>query len=225
MKTMNKIFPYVHVQTVDAYFELPKDKREKKGIYLKPISLPIDLDDMNCGWSDWSKRVRKEYPVQGFIREYLFDYDNPVYWGVVKTKDAIRHGYYNVKRFIKPCAPRFRKAWKRHQYIDICDAIEYCNLALLLDFWEEEVVDGHVDWQSDEKHIKFYDELKASMIWEKYDKPHTLSEIDKAYDDVSNRTGPFDVKYAEVNRLEELVRDGDTKVLHFMIDNRACFWT
>jgi hypothetical protein len=219
---MKKLFPYVHVNSVDEYFDLPKEKREKRGIYLLPLSLPCNLnkgpENLFSAYDEWSERIRKAYPIQGYIRAYLFDYDNLIYGSVMKAYWGAETAYYNVKRFFFPCAPRFRKAWPRHQYKDICDAIVDCNLALLLDFWEKEIVDGHVDWESDEKHKEFYDKLQKAMTWAKYDRHCTENEIEKAYDMPSD-------SYTEVIRLESYIRDKDTEVLLFMVENRNFFWT
>jgi len=75
---------HVNVTSVDEYFNLPREKREKWGFwYLKPIALPLgNLDEYDVedgGWNEFDSRICRGYPIQSLIRynfssmwEYFF---------------------------------------------------------------------------------------------------------------------------------------------------------
>jgi hypothetical protein len=72
-----RIKPSIDVSNVDLYFILSKEHRTKKSKYfpfihwyLHPRALPIDE---NNNWDTFYKRIRKEFPIQWFIREYIPD--------------------------------------------------------------------------------------------------------------------------------------------------------
>jgi len=70
---MSKLFPRIKVNSVDSYFALPRNEREKFGVYLSPSSLPWDgfeefLNKGGQGWGALEKRIAEEYPIQYFVR-------------------------------------------------------------------------------------------------------------------------------------------------------------
>lgn len=208
----------VNVHSCEAFFALPKHKRERYGIYLKPIALPWSFNDKDDddGWNTFCKRIRKEYPMQGFIREWLFTYDNPVYAWFGRNHQRLKTLKWNIERFISPMCPRFRKAFKRWQYKDVRQAITDVNFALMLDFYYEEVVDGHVNWHSDDKHKKFYTWLNAAVYYIEVHRPELNANIDKLYETQS---------YKKIHKIEKQIHKLDTKYLKEMIMFREYFWT
>lgn len=75
---------YAPVETVEDYFKLPKSQRTKWGFwYLLPYALPWDNfeeTEKDGGWGEFYARIKKEYPIQYFIREVI--------WEKVSTKSA-----------------------------------------------------------------------------------------------------------------------------------------
>jgi len=218
----------VNVHTVEDYFNLPKKERSWMGLYLKPMSLRCSghIFDSNEGgytfnflseWDNFSQMIRKEYPIQGYFREWFFTVDNPVYFFIWKIWDNAKDLYYNLKRLIWPVAPRFRKVAPRWRYDDVCEIIREVNFALILDFWHEEVVDGCVDWTSDEYHKKFYDWLKSSVEYIETGRKTLLDELNASYD--------LPDKYATTNRLEDVLRVKDEAILIQMMKYRERFWS
>lgn len=229
---LKNLFPYVKVYGVDEYFALPKEKREKWGIYLKPTTLLVEdlfgdtWDDLKNapklkGWKMFSKQIRKEYPVQGFIREWLFSISNPIYALFVIIKRRISDVYYNVKRFFKPCCPRFRKAFPRWKYIDICDATIDVNLAFILDFWYEEVVNtNHIDWWNNDVQNDFYNWLKNTVNYIEVERKNILRELENAHHIKSCD------KYNEhLNKFESMLNEKDENTIIEFIKRRKFFWT
>lgn len=224
----------IKIESVDEYFALPKEKREYKGFYRVPFALPSSLfpnKEGEKGWEDFYKEIKKRYPIQYFFREYLTSIDNPLmYIWKIKISAPFFHFKYAVKRFFNPILPRWRKTLKRHQYSDICEIIRTSNFNLILDFYYEEVVDGVVDWNADDLHQKAYKEIIETVKWIEEEREKA---VEKSYEllDKSNRKykedGTVDYKstYKEHDELESFIKNKDTEILKWMIDNRDFFWT
>jgi len=227
----DRFLPYVDVKSVEEYFSLPKEKREKYGLYLMPFSLPLEIDEMASGGETSFKRFYKEirrcYPIQWFFREYLFDVDNPVYyWAWFKPYHRMRDTYHNIRRFIRPEHPRFRKVYRRYEYRDLVEVIPETLFAMIQDFWYEEVLNGYVDWHSDESHQEVYDFLKNAVEWTEKIRPEIDKKIREEYSAVKNKRGKtYDEKYGEINRLEKLIFDKETEILKKLLDYRERMWT
>ncbi len=223
------MFPCARAGSIEEYFNLPKAEREKWGIYLKPHSLPCDLFDEDAkGWGEFHKQIRKHYPIQGWIREWLWSYDNPVYAFIKHRISDVRDIKNNIRRFFRPSHPRFRKAYPRHVWMDITNAVVEVNFAMLQDFWHEEVYpEGFVDWHADPKTEEVYQWMQKAINWIEKVKPELEK---KAADALSaahkNRgEGSYEEIYGEHDKLEKMIDDGDTDILNKMIQYRAYFWT
>lgn len=227
-ETTSKIlFPLAPAHSIAEYFALPKNKREKWGIYLMPISLPCNIleskeEDEDTGFSAFAVEIRKQYPIQGFIREWLMSWDNPVYGFIQRIFSKCDDVKHNIKRFINPCCPRMRKAYPRHGYKDITGAVTDINFALILDFWYEEVVDGHVNWQSDDIHIKFYNELKAAVHFIEVERPKLQDAISNALNKADKTREEQYLEYASITKQAAVK---DTETLNWFITSRDFFWT
>lgn len=226
-KFYSKLFPNINVKTVDDYFNLDKKQRTKFGIYLKPYSLPSDLFNENVkGWKTFDKLIRKEFPIQGWIREWFFSYDNSVYSFFKRNLRKIRVFKYKVKFFIKPMVPRMRNAWKRHEYMDICDGIIKINFALIQDFWYEEVKQGYIDWGSSVIHEEFYIWLENAINYIEIERENLLKKLDEAeHNAFISKEKQYELRYGEVTEISKLIEEKDTKLLKEMIEKREMFWT
>lgn len=225
--------PYIRVKTVDEYFALPKKEREWHGLYKVPFSLPLEwLSDEKHGWDAFYKQIKSEYPVQYFFRKWLPSLDNPLVFAFYKFIGwPLRESKYAIRLFFNPCFPRWRKVAPRHKYTDVVELVTASNFALIVDFYREEVVDGHVDWSADELHKKFYTELVAAVNWIEEERVKVEKMTDEALSkSVKNKVtkdGKFDYNatYADFDRLEEHKKQKDTEILKWFIDNREFFWT
>lgn len=226
--------PYSDARSVDQYFALPKNEREWFGLYKSPSSLPLEWfgGDGEKGWEAFRKQIKIEYPVQYLFRNWLLSMDNPLIFAYKKFIGwPLRDSKYAIKLFFNPQFPRWRKVAPRHKYIDTTELIVESNFALIVDFYREEVVDGHVDWSADDIHKKFYTELVAAVNWieEERKKVERLTDeaLSKAVKSKVMKGGKFDyhATYADFDRLEEHKKQKDTEVLKWFIDNREGFWT
>lgn len=221
-------------RSAKEYFALPKEKREWNGLYKKPLAMPFDFkswDDpnyMDDGWNEWNFKIKREYPIQWFFREWMTSYDNPVYAAYSRTKMKLEKWYYNVKRFIKPTRPKLMKATKRHSYEDVTNLVVDVNFALILDFWYGEVVDGFVDWHSDEQHQAIYDWLSYAVKWIESEKPMLQEEVELLLTKANkecNDGKTYELAYKDFNDMEKLIDDTDTAVVMQLAKHRDYLWT
>ena len=225
----NKLFPYVNVHTTSDYFNLPKEQREKWNIYLKPFALPMNIFDEeedDNGWNKFKVEIRKHYPIQGWFREWVLSYDNPIYSFISHSITNLRRYRHNMRRFFRPAHPRFRKVYPRYRWMDISNAIKEINFAMIQDFWYEEVLKDIVDYQGDGTHQKFYDWIKDVINYIEVRRPELEKQLNAAYDRIDHKSKePYNIKYKDVNKVEEELNNTDIHILKEMIDYKDFFWT
>jgi hypothetical protein len=158
-----------------------------------------------------------------------------------------RNWYDKIKPIFKPQNTRLRKVIPK-TWIDISSLIETINFEFVKKFYEEEYVDGIVDWeQSGEDHVKFARWLEETYRYITVHRPRLEKELDDAYpplrpiEDIfeesdilykgkktfklKDREGTYEELYGEVNRIEQLIEDRDTEVLTEIVKRRQYFWT
>jgi hypothetical protein len=233
-----KLLPYVNITSVDEYFSLPSEQRERWGLYRKPLSLPCEwlstrtgakvgtIKADKKGWKSWNKEIKSRYPIQWFFREWFFSWENPVYALIKGIYFDYREKKYTVKRFFNPFFPRFRKCLPRHTYSDISEAIRKVNFALVLDFWHEEIVDGLVDWNDTEGHRSFISGMKKAVKYIEQERPKLVSQADAALTVATNKKkGTFEQRYAKHDAIEKKIDEKDTELLVWVMQQREMFWT
>lgn len=226
-------FLRIDVQSVNEYFDRTKAEREWFGLYKTPFALPLEwLCSGEAGWKEFHSRIRQQYPIQYFFREWLFSLDNPVVYAFSKfLKWPLRDLKYNVRNVIKPCFPRWRKSAPRHVFTDGTHLIVESNFALILDFYYEEVINAYIDWSADETYKKFYEELVANVKWieDERKKIEELSTeaLSRSLKNKILKEGKvdYDETYTDYLRLEQHKKQKETEILKWMIDNRDFFWT
>lgn len=217
------------VYKFEDYKALPKEQREKHGLYLMPFGLQIDLKEFGVKrkteWDLFYDYIRQEYPIQWFFRYWITSWNNPVY----RVLKIIYMNYqdikYTIKRFIKPFFPRWRASCKRHQYTDITELSVKSNFALILDYWHEEVSKDLVNWNADSHSKQFYKELKSAVKYIENDRKTLEDRADKELSKATKRKGTYEVRYKKYNQLEEDIKNKDTETLIWFINNRNYFWT
>lgn len=155
--------------------------------------------------------------------------------------------YYDyIKTIFKPNNSRIRKAIPR-QYRDICSLITDVNFEFVKAFYEEEYLDGNVDWEnSSPGHKDFEIWLKEayrfitvelpileSRLTEAYPPLRPLEEMFKPITDINGRKMyemiddgiPFQEKYEKVLELEDTIKEKTTKILVDIVNKRDYFWT
>ena len=229
--------PYVRVDSAEEYFNLPLDQTTTKlGLYRVPYGLPVeDIDDLfsdnpenKTGWGYWNQQIKKRHPIQWFFRDWLFSTKNPILYSYKKFMEwPLTEARWAIKNFIKPAFPRWRKTLPRHKWSDITRVVVESNFNLILDFYYEEVLDGWVDWDSDETHKTFKNKLEENVKWIEEGRARWQNEIDEELTRASKNKQIKDYKerYGEFDRLEKVMYDKETEILKWFIDNRRFFLT
>lgn len=155
--------------------------------------------------------------------------------------------YYDyIKPIFKPKHSRLRKAIPR-QWCDITSLIVDVNFEFIKAFYEDEYVDGIVDWSATEHHQEFARWLEQSYSYITKERPELEKQKEEAYpksdgclfnnfEEITDEKGrklykfkdddiSYEVKYGEVNRLEKLIEEKDTEILIQLIKRRDYFWT
>ena len=154
--------------------------------------------------------------------------------------------YDKLRPIFAPKHSRLREAIPR-QWCDVSSLIVDVNFEFIKTFYEEEYLDGVVDWSATEHHKEFAVWLEQSYLYITKERLELEKQKDEAYpkkngclfddfEEVTDERGrklyqfkddgiPYDVKYGEVNRLEKLIEDKDTDILIEIIKRREYFWT
>jgi hypothetical protein len=179
------------------------------------------------------------------IRNYFFEkYDIWDVWDLFPYRWSMYY-YDNIKPFFSPRNKRIRKAIPR-QYRDISSLIADVNFEFIKAFYEDEYKSDIVDWEATEHHKEFADWLEKAYEYITKTKPQLEKDLENAYppskpfeewfERVPQEDGttrmymkddgiPYEVKYKEVNRIEEEIKNKDTELLIELIKRRDYFWT
>ena len=224
--------PFASVSSVEEYFALPSKEREWNGLYMLPYALPSELFGQFPGWETFYQKIKTLYPIQYFFRNWLFTIDNPIILGYYKFVAWPLFEFNRKIRWIfSPRFPRWRKLLLNHTNFDVTELAVETNFALIRDFYWEEVVDGVVDWNDNEEHKQFYDELVSAVNWIEKERANLSNQIREAYAKSSqvrvktNERFDYYATYDEPIRLEKLKNDKEEEILRWLITNRQYFWT
>jgi hypothetical protein len=179
------------------------------------------------------------------IRGYLLEK-----YGIWEAWDLFpyswRMTYYDkIKPIFKPQNERVRKAIPR-TWMDVTELSVTVNFEMIKSFYEDEYKADIVDWEATEIHSEFAKWLESAYAYITKERPQLQKDLDNSYppfkdlDDMfelkTDENGrrlfefkddgvPYEVKYKEVNRIEELIENKDTEILIEFIKRRNYFWT
>jgi hypothetical protein len=179
------------------------------------------------------------------IRSYTFEK-----FGIWEFLDIFPYSWRmtyweKIKPIFKPQNKRLRKfiprTWKdmSHLMVDL-------NFEMIKVFYEDEYKAGIVDWESDQPHRDFSKWIENSYFYITKARPKLEIDLENSYppskpmeemfEHIPQEDGttriylkddgiPYEIKYAEVNRIEKLIEETDTKILKEFIEYRHFFWT
>jgi len=148
---------------------------------------------------------------------------------------------------IKPRNSRYRKVISR-KWADVSSLIENVNFEFVKGFYEEEYVNGIVDWDAHPEHREFADWLELAYKYITFDRPLLVEQMENAYPELPSIEEMFkpcevdedgnikkykmvddgrtyEEKYGEVNRIEKIIDNRDTDILTEIVKRRNFFWT
>jgi hypothetical protein len=184
---------------------------------------------------------------KSWLRQFLADKFN-VYdiWDILPRFWKYYYWDY-LGPVIEPQNGRYRKVIPR-KWADVSSLIEVINFEFVKGFYEEEYVNGIVDWDAQPEHREFADWLEATYKYITFDRPLLVEQMENAYPELPSINEMFkpceidedgnikkykmvddgrtyEEKYGEVNRIEKIIDDRDTEVLTEIVKRRNFFWT
>lgn len=218
IKRYQKCITLWKVRSSEEYFNLPRRTRQKFGWYFRPGALPFG------DWDVWTSRIRREYPIQGFMREWLFDYENPVYAKIEDALRCIRKYYRYSQRFLNPDIPRARKTIPRHWRINIGDTLQDFTFALILDYVYSENF-KHIMTDQDPAIRTFKIFISKAAAYIRVGRRHIEEDIEALWEErkfIANEKS-FDETFEKIQELERHKLEQDTAILTDCMKYRHMF--
>jgi hypothetical protein len=179
------------------------------------------------------------------VRSYIFEkYDIWDIWDLLPYRWSLIY-YDQIRPIFKPQNQRIRKAIPR-TWVDVTELVVSVNFEFIKAFYEDEFKADIVDWEATEHHKEFAEWLEKAYEYVTKIKPQLEIDLQNAYppskpfeemferipqEDGTTRMYmkddgvPYEVKYKDVNRIEEEIRNRDTEILTELIKRREYFWT
>ena len=181
----------------------------------------------------------------GKIRSYLFEKYG--FWDVIDILPCRLRMYYweIIRPIFSPSNQRIRKFIPR-TYRDISHLMVDVNFEFIREFYEDEYKADIVDWEATEQHSEFAKWLESAYIYITKERPQLEIDLSNAYPpfksfsdmfkptidkdgkkmfEMADDGIPYEVKYKEVNRIEEEIENNDTEFLTQFVKRRNYFWT
>lgn len=179
--------------------------------YTEPFALSMD------GWKEANEYFKSNYPVQYLLRREI------PHWYNVRISMRLRDLKYKIKNTLRNPRKEMRDAIFPSEWNDLTESIIKFHTEAVIEFVDREKCFETINYSSDEIHKKFETELREMHEYAKTKRPELQSQLDKAYErvDVSK---PYYEAYKEVHEIETEITIRDTKLCHWVIDNKDFFW-
>lgn len=232
LNTLKNPQKYVQVDNLNDYLALPKEKREKWGFwYIQPYALPSKFfDDAETGtWEDFEEYLRKEYPIQSFIREVMPKWFYPI--------QRYYHDYkWKIYYLFHPQHSELHKTIAR-EWRDLTGIIPDFLFACIKSYVEKEL-NGKIPHHDIKKaskfeksllinENKFYNELKKCYQYitiERLELEKLESEELRRCSENKDKSLSYYKKYKSYILIERKLKYYDDKWLTWIVKFRDCLW-
>jgi len=203
--------------TTEEWLQLPLSKRAPckwywpTGWYEAPFAMMIN------DWDNWEKHIKKEYPIQHWLREN-FQYTFRHYFRIIK----------GLKRYIINPRRRMRNAVFSAQYMDLVELVPHFHFQTIIEFVEVEKTFEITVWTGEEVSqdtVEKGKKLKELYNYVKYERPFLLEKLSMAYERVEITDITDETRYSRVDAIDKEIKDRDTELCIWVISNRNLFWT
>jgi hypothetical protein len=179
--------------------------------YIEPHALGL------YDWKEANEYFKSNYPVQYLLRhEIAYSYN-------VHISMRLRDLKYKIKNTLRNPRKEMRDSVFPSDWSDLTESITKFHTEAVIEFVDREKCFETVDYSSDEIHKKFQTELLEMHEYAKTKRPELVEQLDKAYERVDTNK-PYHEAYKEVREIENEIKIRDTKLCHWVIDNRDFFW-
>jgi len=199
--------------TTEEWLQLPRSVRVPRKWYWPTGWYEAPFAMMMNDWDNWEKHIKKEYPIQHWLREN-FQYTFRHYYRVVK---GLKHYIVNPRR-------RMRNAVFTAQYMDLVELVPHFHFQTIIEFVEVEKTFEVTDW-SEEGVYEKGKKLKEYYHYVKYERPFLLEKLSMAYERVEITDITDQTRYDRVDAINKEIKDKDTELCIWLITNRDLLWT
>ena len=208
----------VEVNDVNEYINLPATERTESvwfwpaPWYKRPSSLPCNIDEgILSQWERLDKFLKAQFPVQFFLREdvdMFFRLKHNQFYAV----------WYPFKCFFKPCNKNIRKLVP-NTFKCGDDIIE----DILTEVFLSTVTPREIECWKQDQYSEFWRnkavEAENCRTWFTVDKKVMQNKLDEARKNIL-KTGNYEEKYGALNKIEEELKNNDTRWFKWIVENR-----
>jgi len=215
------------VDTLDSYLNLAFNKRETRvwfwpcPIYLEPFAMRYDTkkSKKESEWDKFNKYVKEYYPIQYFVRNTFWSFVDEICKKISKPFHNVKLKLFNPHKEMRDIVFPPKKT-------DLFEIIMNFHIQCMIEFVERKKCFEVIDWDSTKEHKKMAKLIKQYYDYAKTGRAELVRKLSIAYDLVDlNSNGPYLVVYKDVIEAEKKLKDADTKLCRWIIDNREMFWT
>jgi len=202
--------------TTEEWLKLPRSERVLRkwywptGWYEAPFAMIMN------DWDNWEKHIKKEYPIQHWLREN-FQYTFRHYFRIIK----------GLKRYIINPRRRMRNAVFSAQYMDLVELVPHFHFQTIIEFVEVEKTFEITVWTGEEVSqdtVEKGKKLKELYNYVKYERPFLLEKLSMAYERVEITDITDETRYSRVDVINKEIKDKDTELCIWVIQNRDVLW-
>ena len=203
--------------TTEEWLKLSRSERAPHKWYWPTGWYEAPFAMMMNDWDNWEKHIKKEYPIQHWLREN-FQYTFRHYFRIIK----------GLKRYIINPRRRMRNAVFSAQYMDLVELVPHFHFQTIIEFVEVEKTFETTEWTGEEVSqdtVEKGKKLKELYNYVKYERPFLLEKLSMAYERVEITDITDETRYSRVDAIDKEIKDRDTELCIWVISNRNLFWT
>ena len=200
--------------TTEEWLKLPRSERLPRkwfwptGWYDAPFAM------MMGDWDNWEKHIKKEYPIQYWLREN-FQYTFIHYYQSIKK---LKNKFINPRR-------KMRNALFTSQWVDLVELVPQFHFQAIIEFIEVEKAFEKIVWDdpANPTTAEVGKKLKEYYNYVKVERPLLRDKLYKAYDNLEITSES--VCYKEIDELDKQIKNKDTELCIWVVQNRELLWT
>jgi hemerythrin len=222
---------YVDVPNLEEYKNLPIEKKTTSKWfwpdywYVAPFALPIKsrfVDSKNDSgtWEDFYDLMKKEYPIQYWLRETFFDNLESYFCARYRiVKDFYCKWVYYT---FKPRNSRISSAIPKREYKETDQMIVDVLFAVVVSYIDDEKCFEHIDFSSTQEHRDFAKKLREIHKYIKTVRPEMIKKLDIILTDAyeNREILSYKKRYGKYDTFLKKISEKDTAYCNWIVANR-----
>lgn len=210
----------IETDTLEKYLKLPLEQRERFAWwwpfgkwYISPYCMEWEE------WDGFKAYVKEHYPLQYWIR-YNVSYH------CYSLPRNLRELKYKIKHKFRTPRKEMRNLVFPAEYQDLQTHIVNFHIQCVIEYVEREKCFEMLSWDWNEEVKRSGAELREAYDYCKTGRAVLEKELQEAWDRVPFKDKrPYEETYKEVNEKEAQIKERDTKLCKWVVDNREILWT